>query len=946
MAKRWSEVLASPQFQQLSAPDKAAAQSQYFDTVVKPNLKPDDVDAAQKQFYSQYPVGGDNQPTQPNQTQEQPQEQQPALNANGLPQQVPEDESSLGYMVEHPEKIGEGFKNLGNAMLTGGAKWLMSEHHLTGPEPTDNPNPQPQGAAANWYAQNTATPEQKQNTEAINQTIDYGLRYGAGAAATGGLLPEATLAARPVMALAKWGLSNVAGSAAAQEGTTGDVTLKQTGLDLATSALMGGLIHTAAKASAPAPDIYQKAANAVDRSVLERMANQTPEAREAYNTATEGAVTPANIFNNEGGKKYIQAEERGLSAGDAGPYAEQYKAASSGKGITNAVNDVNESRKLINPQSLSDIGNDITKAFSERSKQDYQVKAKAIDDTLKANNVKALKFPDTQAEAQSILNKNDTGNFEFLNPEAKKTLNTMANGNTRFNSIADVDQAKRILKEQADSAYENGNYEQSKSLRNVLNKFKGEFDSTLKTIDPDLQSHYLKADKNYAESIGDFDKKSPLYKLANAKHEELGADYLVKTERGRLDANEILDMLDREAANGTMPGIEKLRENFNAALANNSRVQALKAGSNNLNFSNNTFAKNLKRTSQLAERTNEASPHEELDIHNALKDATQTLLERKTVSASKMRGILSYLTRTAARAAAYHASPVTGVLSDAAINEFRGALSRAGDKAINNEAKEIIDLLYSNEENPKKLLDILDSRGASLDTIPHKELLGIVRNIATPAASSQLTPAPDDKNKAVLSEINRKADETLNAVPEQHAQAVKVPRLADKYLTATRLYKATASAETGSMDNRFIRTKAAESGLSTAYGPVQITRRLALDMRDRLKDLTKSERDYLDRFIAQGDAMRKASDNDPVYGYGASGVLTSERDQKLYARVAIKMFDELIKKHNGDLDAVMQEWRGPVEDKPYMQKVANGMAKSRGWGKTEPAQSADWSLAD
>lgn len=69
MAKKWNEVLSNPDYQNLSAPDKAAAQAQYFNDVVKPQLPADQVDAAHSQFYSQYPVGASASPAQAPQAQ-------------------------------------------------------------------------------------------------------------------------------------------------------------------------------------------------------------------------------------------------------------------------------------------------------------------------------------------------------------------------------------------------------------------------------------------------------------------------------------------------------------------------------------------------------------------------------------------------------------------------------------------------------------------------------------------------------------------------------------------------------------------------------------------------------------------------------------------------------------------------------------------------------------
>ncbi|EBP4807944.1 hypothetical protein VZ32_11160 [Salmonella enterica] len=64
MAKKWAEVVASPEYQGLSAPDKAAAQAQYFNEVVAPQLAPEDVDAAHTQFYQQHPIASQSAPQQ------------------------------------------------------------------------------------------------------------------------------------------------------------------------------------------------------------------------------------------------------------------------------------------------------------------------------------------------------------------------------------------------------------------------------------------------------------------------------------------------------------------------------------------------------------------------------------------------------------------------------------------------------------------------------------------------------------------------------------------------------------------------------------------------------------------------------------------------------------------------------------------------------------------
>jgi len=46
----WAEVTSNPKYQQLPDDQKEAARNEYFDTVVKPKLKPDQVDAARSEF--------------------------------------------------------------------------------------------------------------------------------------------------------------------------------------------------------------------------------------------------------------------------------------------------------------------------------------------------------------------------------------------------------------------------------------------------------------------------------------------------------------------------------------------------------------------------------------------------------------------------------------------------------------------------------------------------------------------------------------------------------------------------------------------------------------------------------------------------------------------------------------------------------------------------------
>lgn len=64
MAKAWKDVIASPQYQQLSPAQKSEAQEQYFNEVVAPRAG-DQAAQAKAAFYSAYPSPGQQQPDNP-----------------------------------------------------------------------------------------------------------------------------------------------------------------------------------------------------------------------------------------------------------------------------------------------------------------------------------------------------------------------------------------------------------------------------------------------------------------------------------------------------------------------------------------------------------------------------------------------------------------------------------------------------------------------------------------------------------------------------------------------------------------------------------------------------------------------------------------------------------------------------------------------------------------
>lgn len=145
------------------------------------------------------------------------------------------------------------------------------------------------------------------------------------------------------------------------------------------------------------------------------------------------------------------------------------------------------------------------------------------------------------------------------------------------------------------------------------------------------------------------------------------------------------------------------------------------------------------------------------------------------------------------------------------------------------------------------------------------------------------------------------------------------------------LYDAISHAETGSVEDPWIRTKAQDASSnqhSSAYGPAQITYTLAQDYLTRKPELfTEEERKYLELFIQQGKMFIAASNgatDDPRFQYGGSGVLTSPKAKELYKSVAQKMLTDTYRGSGQDLGKTIKSWRG-LDDLAYTNKVVNAL---------------------
>lgn len=724
--------------------------------------------------------------------------------------------------------------------------------------------------------------------------------------------------------------------------------------DMATNALAGTVLE---KVAAPVirgarnllPESLggisqaEKAATVANPEYLNRvLQNGDTEAQQAFRTATtdeagNSILNPSQVLNAERGGKYIAAEQRDLTRGANSTYAANLEAQQSGQGITQAINDLAPT----NGNTLQGTTQDITAAFKQRSNELYNESKTGAQAILDNGPVKVteLKLPETKKVAQAHLDDSAaTGNIK-LTADTRRTLTQF--NKAKIDNINTLDQWKRTLNEKAQKAYRAGDYTSYNALNEVSTGLKSEADNLLNAIDPKAGSLYRDADKFYSQSVGDFGNKSIIGKMASKDNPDLAGNVLLRGQNGEFNTNEVVTALNDAIARGDIPNAQALAQQLGQSLGDTSRATALERATTGDNFSNTKFVNEINRTSPQIESINPFSLRNESQVNNALADSVRAMRDRATVPTTN--GLVA---QAAGRISGGLAGSAVGGVPGAVIGQEiggrvttainQGLLDRlAGTVKRGNEYVNYLNV----PENAKQVAEILAARGANFDNASAQEVASIIKTLTRPVAGNGLNAIADSQNQTT-------STPSAQAQPEPQTQEPEpAPQMPDKYEGAKRFYKSIISAETGGLENRFIRTKAAEAGPSTAYGPAQITVTLADSFRKKHADLfTKSERDYLDRFSEQGHNMLRADPNDPVFGYGGSGVLTSDEDKRLYDQVAVKMIEKIREDNNGSYDKTLREWRG-ADDAKYFAKVRNSMRelkkssltqskpKNKGWSK-------------
>ncbi|MDG0490086.1 hypothetical protein [Klebsiella variicola] len=845
-------------------------------------------------------------------------------------------DNQMSYAATHAEP----WENLGNSLATGVSKWLLTDHS-TGKAAT------PTGAASDWYTRQMANPEIAHNADVVSKEVPRALAYGGAAALTEG-------AAVPVMEAAGFSSpllttigANAVGSMAGQKAAGEDISLNRTAEDAALGVAfhsLGGLAKAGYKTlrnvlpeSIGGISQAERAAEAVNPDYLERvLQGGDQDAQSIYRTATtnqagESILNPSQVFNPESrlGRSFIGQEQRDLQRGSGSQYAENLNIQRSGTPIESALTEAD------NGANVQESADNLINQFRAQSSDNYQIAKSSAQHLLDSANVSQLKMPETKAVAQQHLDTHaQTG--VGLTAEGRRTLNNFTKA--KIDNIDTLDEWKRQLSEKANKAYQNRDITTSKALRDTLNSLRGEADSVINSIDPNAGSLYREADQFHSQMAGDFGSNSPLSKIANtdnsvkANQVLLGSAGIAGREQGIRNAMSI-DQAIRDAVN--RQDLDPLvLDEYRAALGNAVRDQAYKTATMNDQFSPVKFANNLGRHSFQSNIAGEGG------INSALADAARTAYTKEAVGPT--------LTDRLAPLASRLVGAGVGYVTDGAMGGFIGQ-ELAGRTAsvvplllekVSNTAgrsKAMIDFV-SVPENAQRVADILAARGSSIEQASPSQVSSIVKNLSSVGTSTVIGSNQPEEQAAP--EPQPMQQEQSQAQPQQRAQAAKMPapETFDKGLT--NLYHALSDAETGSEVDPYVRTHAAEGNTaSSAYGPAQITRDLMKDFVSKHSDtLTDEQKDYAKRFIKQGDRMLKADKNDPVYGYGAPGVLNSPEDRQMYDVVAQKILKSIVENNGNSFNKTVRAWRGK-SDSSYAGKVRKSFVKrQQGWSKAATNQ--------
>ncbi len=643
------------------------------------------------------------------------------------------------------------------------------------------------------------------------------------------------------------------------------------------------------------------------------------EAQQAYlNQASDAQgnyTAPASTaFKGESGQGFAQAESRRGTL-------EERQAAVGEQTRTNVAQNVEDIAGPNGANAQEAVGEGVD-FFHHAKNEEYTNALTTAQDSIEAKNVTELHMRRTKQLANDFLSEK-ANKFSQLQPRTKSFMENVSGA--KFETLHDLDDLKRSLSDEMQANYRQGNMKDYSALSALKERLKVETHATLKSLAPDAVQPWEKADKLFSDYIDPLGPKSQAAKIANKENSELAANQLVggsATARG--NAANISDVMRRLQQDERFPQVGEVAANFAEGMGNTARqraqeaaerayseAEAIKPGSGNAAYER-AFKKTLNQSQEAIRNVSGLGVRNESQINQALIDAVNDSSPQRVAPSN----FISSIVDTAAK----HSGAIK-MISEPVSN----ALGSVGDALALRGFREQAIRNTVSKATPSELEIMQQLNQARAKPIPKPYTAAIAASEPTGSA----TTAPDDNGMITITLPPQE--------PEQRAQAAKKPKEAgpqpieDHGINS--LYGALRETETGGEADPYIRTKAAEGGKpSSAFGPLQITRDLMKDFyATEGKNLSESERDYVKRFIAQGDQMLKAKPNDPTYGYGKSGVLNSPEDRRMYDIIGPKVLKMIVDRSGNSLNKTVKAWRGK-SDAAYTRKVRNAFTKRQGWG--------------
>lgn len=281
-------------------------------------------------------------------------------------------------------------------------------------------------------------------------------------------------------------------------------------------------------------------------------------------------VTPRQLLpGNNLTSRYIRsAEERGYGAGGKNDYSRSYDAQESAAPLLNANKEINELSFTGNtPNDTGNAVQDTLQSAADRTRAEisnsYTTAKKSAQTILDQQRIKTIKLPETKQVINTHLSNNSSLGDNVLSDSTKKLLSDFRKA--KIKNIDDLDSWKRTLSEQSSKDYRAGDFESNRAVRSVLDSMRTEADGVIQRIDPNAGSLYKESDELYSQITPGYGKGSPLHRVINRDNPDTAANSLLSnSQNGRYNTEQVSGALGQSVnrADAKVANSQRVRSNM------------------------------------------------------------------------------------------------------------------------------------------------------------------------------------------------------------------------------------------------------------------------------------------------------------------------------------------------------------------------------------------------